>query len=228
MAIAARSMSVRVELSRLGHVLLHEFREMLPPALFFFVGFSVILLTKRLILAEYLIEVTGFMLAAGGALIVGKSVLVADMLPFLGRFDAAPLIRPILFKTLVYAVAVFVGRLIEEFVRYLIGGGAPGGFSHHMIEEFSWAQFAAVQIWIVVLFLIYTTASELNALFGDGELFKILFIRRSSELKLTRRQRIRELVQLGRLLDAHPVEAFRGPDPKLRAELETHLRRLAR
>jgi hypothetical protein len=44
-----------------------------------------------------------------------------------------------------------------------------------------------------LLFAIYASAAELNALFGDGELVRILFTRRSSELKLTRRQRIRAL-----------------------------------
>jgi hypothetical protein len=227
MAVAAGGAAVRGEFGRIGHFLLHEFREMLPPTLFFLVGFSIILLTRRLVLEQYLIEVTGFTLAAGGALIVGKAVLVADTLPFLRRFDNAPLIQPILFKTLVYTVVVFFARLVEEFVRYLIEGGALGGFTRHILEQFSWQRFAAAQIWIAVLFLIYTTASELNTLFGDGELFKVLFTRRSSEAKLTRRQRVRELVRIGRLLDAHPVEAFRGADPALRGELETHLRRLS-
>jgi hypothetical protein len=216
----------RIELSRIGHFLLHEFREMLPPTLFFFVGFSTILLTRRLMLAEYLIEVTGFMLAAGGALLVGKAVLVAYALPFLRRFDTAPLIQPILFKTLIYSVAVLFARLIERFIEYLIDGGAVGGFARYMTEQFSWDRFVAVQIWIIVLFLIYTTAVELNTLFGQGELFKILFTRRSSALKLSRRQRVREVVQLSRLLETHPVEAFRGDDPALRGELEARLRRL--
>jgi len=38
--------------------------------------------------------------------VVGKSVLVANALPLLRRFDAAPMIQPILFKTTVsFAVA---------------------------------------------------------------------------------------------------------------------------
>ena len=68
-----------------------------------------------------------------------------------------------------------------------------------------------VQLWVLVLFLIYTTAGELNALFGDGELFRILFTRRSSALKLTRRQRIRTLVAASRLMDAHSLDELRDP-----------------
>jgi hypothetical protein len=55
-------------------------------------------------------------------------------------------------------------------VRFVWDGGAPGGFSAELASTFSWSRFAAVQIWIFVLFLLYVTASELNALFGDGEL----------------------------------------------------------
>jgi hypothetical protein len=74
--------------SRIGSVLLHEFREVIPPTLFFFVGFNLVLFTKRLFLQQYLIEYAGFLIAATGALIVGKVVLVADKMPFLRRFDS--------------------------------------------------------------------------------------------------------------------------------------------
>jgi hypothetical protein len=40
----------------------------------------------------------------------------------------------------------------------------------------------------LVLFLIYLTASELNHLFGEGELRRVLFTHRPSELQLNRRQ----------------------------------------
>jgi len=49
------------------------------------------------------------------------------------------------------------------------------------------------------------TASELNHLFGEGQLLRILFTHRPSELQLNRRQRIRELIRLSDLADAHSV-----------------------
>ena len=59
-------------LARIGHILVHEFYEVLPPTIFFFVGFNLILFTKRLILADHLIEFTGFAIATVGALVVGN------------------------------------------------------------------------------------------------------------------------------------------------------------
>ncbi len=215
--------------ARIGATLAHELREVLPPTIFFFVGFNLILFTKRLMLADYLIQVSGFLVATTGALIVGKVVLVADKMPFLRRYDNAPLIRPILFKTIVYTLLVFVARLLEAFIHYLVDGGAvgSGGFIDDMLGSFSWHRFTATQLWIFVLFLVYVTAVELDTLLGDGELFKILFTRRSSALKSTRRARIRLLVRLSRLIDAHPVEALSTAGTKPHAELTGILRAMA-
>jgi hypothetical protein len=164
--------------------LLRELRRILPPTLYFFVGFNLILFTKRLFLAEYMIEFSGFMLAAVSALIVGKVVLVADMMPLLRRLDSKPLAYPILFKTVVYTALVFIARLLEDFIRFLLASGTIDGFAHHLITDFSWDQFAATQIWVFVLFLVYVTAAELSALFEHGELLKLFFKRRSSGFKL--------------------------------------------
>lgn len=216
--------------ARVRSFLLHEFHEVLPPTIFFFVGFNLILFSKRLLLADYVVQLSGFMLATTSALVVGKTVLIANMMPFLRRFDHAPLIQPVLFKTAVYTLLVFVARLLEALIHYLIQGGilGGGGFLHQLLGSFSWDHFIAVQMWIFVLFLIYVTASELDDMLGDGELFKIFFRRRSSELKATRRARIRLLVQLSRLMDAYPIDLLSDPKTPQHAQLVSILRHLGR
>jgi hypothetical protein len=52
-----------------------------------------------------------------------------------------------------------------------------------VVAHFTWHRFAAIQIWIFVLFLIYTSVAELNARLGKGELVKIFFTRPPSERK---------------------------------------------
>jgi hypothetical protein len=79
-----------------------EFKLMLPPTIFFFVGFHLVMWTKALILEEQGIAFTGMVAATIGALMVGKTVLMVDHLPLMRKFDGAPLIRPILFKTSIY------------------------------------------------------------------------------------------------------------------------------
>src|SRR6185437_11681516 len=100
----------------------HELRQALAPTAFFFIGFNFIVLTTNLLVAQYLVAVSNFMLATVAALVVGKAVLVANKIPLLRRYDRAPLIQPILFKTAFYWVVVFLARLLERFARFALEG----------------------------------------------------------------------------------------------------------
>ena len=165
--------------------LIKELKEVWPPTLFFAVSFNLLVLTINLILADYLSSFASFMVATATALFVGKAVLVANALPLLRRFDAAPLIQPILFKTAFYWAVVFLVRFLEKLIEYLFAGGTFGGILEYVTTHFTWHRFIAIQIWIFVLCLIYTSVSELNARLGNGQLRKMFFSRRSSETKLT-------------------------------------------
>jgi hypothetical protein len=214
---------------RVGAFLLREFLEILPPTIFFIIGFNLIVLTTNLILSDYGGQFASFMIATAGALIVAKALLVANAMPVIRQYDRAPLIRPILFKTFFYWVAVFIVRLLEHWIEYLLSRDYVfGGFLKHEIASFSWDRFIAIQLWIFVLFLIYVTASEFNRLFGHGELRRILFTYRPTELQLNRRQHVHELVRLGKLADTHTLDELRDPASSAHAQLVDIVQRLAR
>ena len=107
---------------------LAQVKHVLPPTIFFFVGFNLILWTKRLILEEHGVEFSGFLTATVAALLVGKAVLVTDNLPFMRRFDGAPMIQPILFKSAIYWLCVLIVRFAEGLVHFLAAGGAIADF----------------------------------------------------------------------------------------------------
>lgn len=202
----------------------HEFLEMLPAVVFFAVGFNLILLTTNLILKDYALHFANMLLATTAALVVGKAVLVANATPFLRRYDTQPLAFSILYKAVVYCVFVFFARLIERGLEVLTHG-TP--FSD-VVASFSWHRFLAIQIWLLVLFTIYVTFSELNRLLGEGGLFRLLFEQRSAGLHLGRRERAQTLVELSRLTASHtPEELADGASPT-HAELVHLLRGLAK
>jgi hypothetical protein len=214
---------------RIGARLLHEAREALPPTVFFFAGFNFVVFTTNLLLADYAIAVSSFMLATLAALVVGKAVLVANAMPLLRRYDRAPLIQPILFKTAFYWVIVFFARLLERFVHFSVfDRKPPGEFFPYLITTFSWHRFSAISLWILMLFLIYVTATEFGRLFGPGEIERLFFTSRPSELQLNRRQRARELLRLSRLADAHSSDEFRDPASAAHRDLVEIVERLAR
>ena len=211
-----------------GAFLLRELREMLPPTIFFFIGFNLIILTTNLLLADYGEAVASFVLATGAALVVGKAVLVANATRSIRHFDRAPLMRPILYKSVFYWAVVFVARLLEHWIRFWLVEHHPlGTFLPYMVSTFDWHRFIAIQLWIFVLFLIYETATELNHLFGEGELWHLLATSRPAELPLNRRQRILELVRLSKLADAHSIDEFHDPTSPAHAQLVDIMRRIA-
>jgi hypothetical protein len=181
-------------------------KHVLPPTIFFFIGFNLMVWIKRMILQEQKIEFSGFLVATMAALVVGKAVLVTDHMPFMRRFEGAPLLQPILFKAAIYSACVFLVRIGEGLLHFLHGGGALADFPQHLIDRFSWPHFLAIQVWLMVLFLAYVTIHELNQLFGDDELYRLFFRWRSSEAKLTRRQRIRLMTRLSRHTEANGIE----------------------
>jgi hypothetical protein len=162
------------------------------------------------------------------ALVVGKAVLVADKMPFLRVFDHSPLIVPILFKTVVYWAFTFAARLLEAFVHYLFETGGILGFGEHLADHFSWNRFLFIQTWILVLFLLYCTAAEISSLLGDGELFRVFFRYHPTELKRTRRQRVRALVRLSALGRRHTAADFRDPASPVHKETVALIEALAR
>ena len=213
---------------RIGAWILHEWLEMLPPTIFFFVGFNFIVLTTNLLVAHYLVAVSNFMLATLAALVVGKAVLVANKVPLLRLYDRAPLIKPILYKTACYWVVVFLVRLLERFVHFALDGNPARDFPAYLVTNFLWRRFAAISLWILVLFLIYVAATEFSHLFGPGELRRLFFTSRPADLQLNRRQRLRELLRLSRLADEHSAGEFRNPGSDAQRELVEIMGRLAR
>ena len=204
---------------RLFHWWLAQVRHTLPAVIFFFIGFNLILWTQQMVLMQHGIPFSGFAAATLAALLVGKAVLVTDHMPFMRRFEGAPLIQPILFKSVIYWAVTFLVRLVDGYVHFIGDGGATADFLQFLVDRFSWPRFFLVQVWLMVLFMIYVTIHELNTLFGDGELARIFLRWRSTQTKLTRRQRIRLLTRLARLTEAHDVSEFRNASTPAHAEL---------
>jgi hypothetical protein len=114
------------------------------------------------------------------------------------------------------------------FVHFMLEGNPPGDFIAYLTTNFSWHRFAAISAWILVRFRIYVTATEMSHLFGPGELRRLFFTSRPSELQFNRRQRMRELLHLSRLADAHPAGEFRNLASDGHRELVDIVQRLAR
>ena len=175
------------------------------------VAFNLIVFTTNLLVHDYWFRLSGFLLATTTALIVGKSVLVVNNIKLIDRFRGAPLIQPILYKTVFYTLVVLVVRVAERFIHLAFDDRGLTLAFNAAVADFTWRRFAAVQIWIFTCFLIYVTATEVSALLGEGQMARLLFRHRSSEHRLTRRQHVRALMELSRLAETTPRDRLLDP-----------------
>ena len=153
----------------------HEFLEVLPPTIFFFVAFNIIWLTSALMLQQYGLDTWALTKATVGALVVGKVVLIADKLPFINRFPDKPLIYNVGWKTAIYVAAALLFRYVEHLVGAMGPHGGLLGANAHIWSEIVWPRFWAVQIWLVVLFLAYCAMRELVRVVGRPRVLHMFF-----------------------------------------------------
>ncbi|MGI9232442.1 MAG: hypothetical protein ACR2RD_02325 [Woeseiaceae bacterium] len=143
-----------------------EILGVIPTAIFFFVAFQLLALTRTLILREYEIPIDTFFAATVGALIIAKVVVVVDLLPFVNRFPDKPLIYNVLWKTAIYFVAAILVRYAEHLISFVRKYGNFADANSHLVNEVVWPHFWLVQIWLFVILLIYCVLTELARVFG--------------------------------------------------------------
>lgn len=153
---------------------------MLPPTIFFFVVFNIILFTRALMAKQYGINFTHSAVAMIGALVVGKSILIADALPFVNWFRQRRLIYNIAWKTFLYVCIVVFFQFAEELIPLIIKCGALSTAGKHFIDEFKWPQFWATNILFVLFLVFYNLTTGIMGAVGRRELIEIFFGARSN------------------------------------------------
>ena len=92
----------------------HEVREYLVISLYLFVVFSLFVIYKSVILAEYHIDFALHGFALINALALGKIMLVAQDLHLADQFGDAPLIYPTLLKSFVFSLLLACFKIVED------------------------------------------------------------------------------------------------------------------
>jgi hypothetical protein len=162
-------------MSKALQTLKHELLEAVPPAIFFFIAFHLIAITRGLMAQQYGIELATVMNATIAALVVAKVVLLADLLPVINRFPEKPLIYNIVWKTLIYQVAAIFVTYLERLWEFYREYGSFTSANEHMAEEIVWPHFWAAQMWLLVLFLLYCTLRELARYMGGTRMRAMFF-----------------------------------------------------
>ena len=162
-------------MSTLSTKLKEEFKALLPPAIFFFVMLHLVALIRVLMLKGTGIAVSTSWQVTLSALILGKAVLVADLLPFINRYPDKPLLYNIAWKTTIYVLVAMLLHYLEHLADFWKEAGSLVAGNQKLLAEIVWPHFWAIQILLVVLILIYCTMHEFVRVLGRDKVLEMLF-----------------------------------------------------
>lgn len=153
---------------------IHEMKQYLFVVIFLFFFFGAFTVYRRLLLASYEIDYVDFGWALIKALVLGKVILIGELLHLGKRFEERPLIVSTLWKTLAFGLLILAFAVLERLV---------GAWIHHrpLSEEFSVAGpegyelLARIPLQIVALVPLFAFR-ELGRVLGEDRL-QALFLK---------------------------------------------------
>jgi hypothetical protein len=152
-----------------------EFFKLLPPTIYFFVALHIVAFIRVLMLKGTGISPSSSISIAVAALILGKAVLIADMLPMINRFPNKPLIYNVAWKTVIYLLISAVIHYLERLVDFWRQAGGFVAGNQKLLAEIVWPHFWAIQIILFVLIVMYCTMHELVRVIGREKVLRIFF-----------------------------------------------------
>jgi hypothetical protein len=152
-----------------------EFFKILPPTIYFFVALHLVMFIRVLMLEGTGLSPYSSASIAVTALVLGKAVLIADMLPMINRFPNKPLIYNIAWKTVIYLLISAVIHYLERLIDFWRQTGGFVAGNQKLLSEMIWPHFWAIQIILFVLIAAYCMVHELVRVIGKEKALRIFF-----------------------------------------------------
>src|SRR5215470_3769057 len=152
-----------------------EFFAILPPTIFFFVALHLLTFIRVLMAKGSHFQPLSTMSIAIAALILGKAVLIADMLPPINRYPNKPLAYNIVWKTMIYLVMASIIHYLERLIDFSRQAGSIVAGNEKLLSEIVWPHYWAVEIVLFILILVYCTARELARAIGEDKMLRLFF-----------------------------------------------------
>jgi len=162
-------------MSKLFTKLKEEFLSILPPTIFFFIALHIVAFIRVLMVKGSGLPIMSSVSVTIAALILGKAVLIADMLPIINRYPERPLIYNIAWKTTIYLLVAALIHYLEHLVDFWRETGGLITGNQMLLREMIWPHFWAIQIVLFVLILMYCTMHELARAIGEAKMRQMFF-----------------------------------------------------
>jgi hypothetical protein len=144
----------------------HEMLKMVPPTLFFFVLLHVVMIIRALMVRGAGLSLPASASVIVASLILGKAVLLANMLPFINRYPDRPLIWNAAWKTSIYTIVAALLHYLERLFEFWRDTHSVAAAHHALLAHINWPQFWAVQILLFLMIGNYCVFAELARVIG--------------------------------------------------------------
>ena len=152
-----------------------EFFAILPPTIFFFIALHIVVFIRVLIAnGSHFVPLSTASIAVS-SLILGKAVLIADLLPGINLYPNKPLAYNIAWKTAIYVIVALVIHYLERLIDFSRQAGGLVAGNEKLLAEMVWPHFWAVQIILCLLILMYCTTRELARAIGKEKMLRLFF-----------------------------------------------------
>ena len=162
-------------MSKLTAKIKEEFYLMLPPTIFFFIALHLVALIRILMLKGTGIAFNTSVSVTVAALILGKSVVIGDLLPFINRYPEKPLAYNVAWKSVLYLLVATLVHYLERLVDFWRTAGSFIAGNEKLLAEIVWPHFWAIHIILAMLILMYCTMSELARALGGEKMWHLFF-----------------------------------------------------
>jgi hypothetical protein len=135
---------------------------------------------RRLLLASYGITYTNYWVAVIKALVLGKVIMIGEVLRIGRGLEKKPLIIPTLYKTLVFTLFLAIFTVLENVFRGLWKGT---GFTGNVVEYLGVGlhEFFANSLVVFVTFIPFFGVKELSRVIGQDKIRALFFRSRTDK-----------------------------------------------
>jgi hypothetical protein len=162
-------------MSKVSAKIREEIEALLPPTLFFFVALHLVTFVHVLMLKGTGIALGTSVSVMVAALILGKAVVIADLLPVINRYPDKPLVYNIVWKTVIYELIAMFVHYLERLVDYWRAAGGLIAGNEKLLAEVVWPHFWAIHILLTLLILMYCTMREFVRVLGGNKVRRMFF-----------------------------------------------------
>jgi hypothetical protein len=143
--------------------------------LYFFIWLAVLMILKKLTLADYNIQFTGISIAIITSLVMAKVVLLMELIKPSPWVKRQPAIVDVIIRTIMYSIGVLFVQLLEKAFE---SRHEDGGFGNAMAKVFQHRDI--YKVWAGTLILgislfFYNVYSVLKQYFSGNKFAKMLF-----------------------------------------------------